>query len=261
MDRLVKLNVQGPEGGFRVIQLPVSASPPTLPPQPADFVTIAPGKTHRYAIQFPGPIYKRFAQHCAIQKPGQYRLAMKYDHVEAGKDKLAAGSWLGAIVANEIVLDVKPAAARAALQGLIDDLDSKDGKVRAAASKKLFDMGKDVLPQLREAGAKQISPYGTISTRRLDMLYSLIDGLNPSPAAGRKAYQPGSFGLVFEPGATRDEVIAIGKKYGFALDGNYDQKGFPNCYVTVTKGTLAEVMTALLAGEPKVISGNLNYVE
>ncbi|MGE3805169.1 MAG: sigma-70 family RNA polymerase sigma factor [Gemmataceae bacterium] len=109
MDLRVKLEVTGPEGGFHVIQLPVSASPPVLPPQQADFPVLAPGKTFTYKLAFPGAIYKQFAKICALKKPGDYRLRMRYEHTSPSKDKLGADCWIGAVSANDLMLVVKPA--------------------------------------------------------------------------------------------------------------------------------------------------------
>src|SRR5262245_19260554 len=64
------------------------------------------------------------------------------------------------------------------LDKLIADLDAADGKVRAAATKEIFGRGKEALAALEGAGAKQIAPVsGGINTRRLDAVFSLLQGL------------------------------------------------------------------------------------
>lgn len=145
------------------------------------------------------------------------------------------------------------------VKSLVADLKSADGAKRIASTKELFRQGKGVLPDLKQAGAKQISPFGTIQTRRLDMVFSLIEGLKPSPR--RAGYKSNSFGLHLENGITEDEVVQMGKKHGFVLEGEL-RNGVPNCYVRLVNGkSLAEVLRAVLTGEPKVTSVNLNYFE
>jgi hypothetical protein len=145
---------------------------------------------------------------------------------------------------------------------LIADLSSADGPKRIAATKALFDLDGNALEPLKQAGAKQISPLGTIDTSRLDMVYSLLDGLKPNPPGKLAGYTPNGFGLRVEAGCTRDEVAKMGVKYGFEISGQFTADGVPNCYVTLKAGkVLADVLKAVLAGEEKVVSANLNYFD
>lgn len=139
---------------------------------------------------------------------------------------------------------------------LVADLQGEDGMKRVAAPKELFQRGKDVLEGLKKAGAKQITPSGTIASRRLDVVYSLIEGLSPGN------YVRNSFGLWVEKGTTQEEVLQMGKRHGFTLEGTFRPDGVPNAYVWLNQGkVLADVLRGVLASEPKVVSVNLNYVE
>jgi hypothetical protein len=146
------------------------------------------------------------------------------------------------------------------IEKLLAALDSADGNERAAATAEIFRRGKDVLPDLRKAGAKQIAPTGgTTATRRLDMVFSLLEGLPPNIPNALAGYGPDSFGLHVAEKTTAADVAAMGKKYGFTLAGDFRDDGRPNCYVQISKGSLAEVLTRLLSEEPKVTTVNLNY--
>jgi hypothetical protein len=152
--------------------------------------------------------------------------------------------------------------AKMPIEKLLASLDSADGKARAAATAELFRRGKDVLPALRAAGAKQVAPTGgTITTRRLDIVFSLLEGLPPNIPNALAGYQTDSFGLHVAEKTTAADVAAMGKKYGFALVGDFRADGRPNCYVRISEGSLAEVLTRLLSEEPKVTTVNLDYFE
>jgi hypothetical protein len=142
------------------------------------------------------------------------------------------------------------------VEKLIADLSSEDGQKRAAATKELFRRGKAVLADMKKAGAGQIAPVGTIDSRRLDVVYSVIDGL---PAGN---YRPDSFGLRLEKGATRELAAAVCGRHGCTLAGTFNADGVPNVYVRVGNGkALPDVLRAILSAEPKVVSVNLNYFE
>jgi hypothetical protein len=152
----------------------------------------------------------------------------------------------------------------AAVKKLVADLDSADGRVRTAATKKLFAYGKAVLPELKKAGAKQVAPSGgTVDgTRRLDAVYSLLEGLPPNPPGARAGYRTNSFGLHLVPGTSVEDVARIGQKYGFTVGGSFHPDGRPNAYVKLAPGkSLAEVLKRLLAEEQSVTTINLNYFE
>jgi hypothetical protein len=148
------------------------------------------------------------------------------------------------------------------IEALIVELASKDGSKRVAATLEIFRRGKAVLPDLKKAGAKQIAPFGTIGSRRLDVVFSLIEGLPPNPPGNRGGYRSGGFGLVFEKGTSKEDVMHLGKKHGFSLSGTFRADGVPNCYVNLDHGkSLADVLRQVLTTEPKVVSVNLNYFE
>lgn len=156
----------------------------------------------------------------------------------------------------------KPASAPADVKKLIADLSSDSGPKRVAATKALFALGREALEPLKEAGAEQVSPFGVADTRRIDMVYSLLDGLKPNPVPPRAGYRTDGFGLRVEPDCTRDELKKMGEKYGFTLAGDYRADGRPSCYVKLAAGKdLVDVLEAILSEEPRVISVNLNYFE
>ena len=144
---------------------------------------------------------------------------------------------------------------------LIPYLSSDDGKMRAGATWELFALGKDALVPLEKAGAKQISPFGTIDTRRIDMVYSLIAGLKPVAPGAKAGFTFESFGLRVTKDCTADDLAKMGREYNFTLSGEFRPDAVPSCYVQLKAGVLAKVLKAILSNEPKVISVNLNYVE
>lgn len=153
-------------------------------------------------------------------------------------------------------------AQKVPVEKLIADLASDDGAKRVTATVELFRRGKAVLPDLKKAGAKQVSPTGTIDSRRLDVVFSLIEGLLPNPPGALAGYKADSFGLRIEKGTTKEEINQIGKKHGFSFAGVFRPDGVPNCYVKLDKGrTLVEVFQSILAHEPKVKTVILNYFE
>jgi RNA polymerase sigma factor (sigma-70 family) len=213
--------------------------------------------------------------------PDNYRLAFEYECTEkmlanylGTPNAVQAGPgqtyWIGKVVTEEVAfeisLDMKPAQdlLTAPVAKLIADLDSPDGSVRVAATKELFRRGKDVLADLKQAGAKQIAPFGgTVDgTRRLDLVYSLLEGLPPNLPQLAISYKTDSFGLHVTKGTTKEAIVVMGNKYGFTLAGEFRADTRPNCYVKIAAGkSLAQVMQDVLSHEPAVTTLNLNYVE
>ncbi len=145
---------------------------------------------------------------------------------------------------------------------LVEDLTSEDGKTRVRATKAIFEQGEKAIAPLKKAGAKQITPTGTIRTRRLDMVYSLLRGLKPTPKGAKAGYMSGSFGLHVAKGVKRKDVAAMGTRYGFDPSRHFNANHRPACYVRLTKGKkLAEVIKQVLLREPTIVSVNLNYFE
>jgi hypothetical protein len=151
----------------------------------------------------------------------------------------------------------------APVEKLTADLNSADGEVRTAATRELFARGKAVLPDLKKAGAKQITPFGTIDgTRRIDAVYSLVEGLQPNLPRALAGYTTDSFGLHVAAGTTADDVAAMAKKFGFAPAGDFRADTRPNVYVKLTPvKALQDVLKRILCEEPKVTTINLNYFE
>ena len=161
---------------------------------------------------------------------------------------------------------------KASLDKLIDDLDSADGQVRIAATKEIFRRGAPVLPGLKKAGAKQIAPFGPMvdvdkdgrqfcHTPRLDMVYSLLEGLPPNKTLS--GYGTDQFAINAIKGTTRKEIEEMGKACGFSIKDEplaFKANGNPTCYVSLGKGkTLAGVLKRVLTEEPKVTTLNLYY--
>lgn len=143
----------------------------------------------------------------------------------------------------------------ASVEVLVELLQSEDGATRVAATRELFRRGKAVLPQLRKAGAK---PMTTIRPPRLDVVYSLIQGLNPGN------YRDDSFGIHLESGAKREEVLHMEAEYGFSIPPDFQVRSdkFPSVYVELQPGkNLESVLKNLLASESLIITVNLNYFE
>ena len=155
-------------------------------------------------------------------------------------------------------------AKKMPIENLIGDLSSVDGTKRIAATAELFRRGKDVLPDLKKAGAKQVAPFGgsVDGTRRLDMVYSVIEGFPPNAPKARAGYRTNSFGLHVEKGATEEDIQKICKTHQCTLIGKFTTEGRPNCYLQIGSGkSLEAVIQQILSTEPKVTTINLNYVE
>ena len=71
----------------------------------SDYVTLTPGQTWSCSCTFPG--HYIVPCDCILCKPGNYRLKWTYKLLEEEKNQFAAGSWLGELVSNELVLKVK----------------------------------------------------------------------------------------------------------------------------------------------------------
>jgi len=132
-------------------------------------------------------------------------------------------------------------------------LDSPDPQWRVKATAELFRRGKSILPDLKRAGAK---PMGGIPSRRLDVVFALIDGLPPGQ------YQPDSIGI-YGAKLDRASVLRLGNRYGFDLPEHvtFARRSYPSCYVQLRPGkTLVEVMRSLMT-EPSIIDVSLNYFD
>jgi hypothetical protein len=154
-------------------------------------------------------------------------------------------------------------AEKLPLDKLIEALEANDGDARVVATKELFRRDKAVLAGLKAAGATQVAPTrGTINTRRIDIVYSLIEGLPPNAPKALAGYSANSFGLRLEDGTTADDITRMGKAHGFKALNAPKPDSVPSVYVQLTSGgKLADVLRKVLITEPKVVSVNLNYFE
>jgi hypothetical protein len=155
------------------------------------------------------------------------------------------------------------AGRKMSIEMLINDLNSGDGGKRAAAAAEIFRRGKAVLPDLKKAGAKQVAPLeGGIGTRRVDMVYSVLEGFPANQPDARAGYKTHSFGLHVEKGTTAEDIRKICQKYECTLAGKFRVDSSPSCYLQKGPGpTLEAVIQMILSGEPKVTTINLNYFE
>ena len=146
-------------------------------------------------------------------------------------------------------------------ENLIREMSSADGNARVTATAELFRRGKDVLPDLKKAGAKQVAPFGP-STRRLDMVYSVFEGFPPNVPTALFGYTTNSFGLHVEKGTTEEDIQKICMKHQCTLVGKFTTEGRPNCYLQIGPGpSLEAVIQQILTTEPKVTTINLNYFD
>jgi hypothetical protein len=146
-------------------------------------------------------------------------------------------------------------------EALIDDLASTDNAKRTAATATLFGQGKAVLADLKKAGAKPVAPFG-LSGKRLDMVYSILEGLPANVPGALSGYRTDSFGLHVERGTTAEDVDKLCQKYKLSVSGKFFPDASPNCYVTMQKGAVLEdVIRQILSREPKVVTITLNYFE
>ena len=149
-------------------------------------------------------------------------------------------------------------------ENLIREMSSADGNARATATAELFRRGKDVLPDLKMAGAKQVAPFGASvdGTRRLNMVYSVLEGFPPNVPTALAGYTTNSFGLHVEHGTTEEDIQKFCIKHQCTLVGKFTTEGRPNCYLQIGPGSSIEaVIQQILSTETKVTTINLNYFD
>lgn len=152
-----------------------------------------------------------------------------------------------------------PATTQGTITKWIADLSSADGKTRIAATKALFALGEDALVPLKQAGAKQITPKpgGTLGGR-IDIVYSLLEGLTHDPVA-KAGYRADFFLLEVDKGLTADDMTKMGQRCGFTIKArNFTPDGYCGAYPLAGKEFVA-VLKAILSDEPTVISVQLTY--
>ncbi len=153
-------------------------------------------------------------------------------------------------------------AKKMTVEALIADLADADKRVAATAE--LFRRGNEVLPDLKKAGAKQVAPMGATvgGTKRLDMIYSIIDGFPVNPPDAKGGYKITSFGLHVVKGTTAEELLKICKKHQCTIVGKFDAETQPSCYLEIGQDqSLLVVIQQILSTESKVTTINLNYFE
>lgn len=120
------------------------------------------------------------------------------------------------------------------------------------------------LPALEKLGAKQIAPVGgTVgNSRRLDIVYSIMEGFPPNGAKALAGYVTNSFGVTFAKGAAAADSDARKQKYGVTPAQPFRSDTIPNCYYKLATGQkLEEILRQVLTQEEKVWRVNLNYFD
>ena len=152
----------------------------------------------------------------------------------------------------------RPPATQGDIRRSIAALASDDGPTRVAATNMLFALGRNALAPLAQAGARQVTPSGPAASRRIDMVYSLLAGLQPNPVSPARGYRIDSFTLVVEKGCTMADVKKIGERHGFTVPWKFDRAAHA---ILAPSRNLADVVHAVLSAEPQVITVNLDYFE
>jgi len=102
------LDVIGPDGNKQPTGK-VLADVLRREPRPEDFPTIEPGKRWQKTFTFPGTFFHRTGEGSLFtaNQRGEYRLKASYLRPQASRQPLAAGSWLGELHSNDLVVTVK----------------------------------------------------------------------------------------------------------------------------------------------------------
>jgi RNA polymerase sigma factor (sigma-70 family) len=195
-----------------------------------------------------------------LPKEGKYRLAIEYANTTAKQGDVPL--WVGKATTKEVEFEIVAPERQVSgpevlpIEQLIADLNSADGATRVAATNEILRRGKNVLPDLQRAGARQLG-RGDTAARRLHMVYSLLEGLpDPTPRSG---YRTDRLNIYVENACTKAEVAGWGERFGFTpFDICYSSQP-PHCGVLLGEGkTLPDVIHALMS-EPKVITVHLGY--
>lgn len=147
---------------------------------------------------------------------------------------------------------------------LLADLESPSGKIRLAATRELFRRNDRVQADLKEAGARNlfVNRFAPKVTR-LDMVFSLIEGADPTQPAGLRGRQ---FMLYVEEGVTDDDVARMGRRHGFVAsaiarpaDALTELRGC-TCSVTAKDPVAVErAVYHLLVDEPHVVTAGMVF--
>jgi hypothetical protein len=174
---------------------------------------------------------------------------------------------------QERAVKIEPVAARKMTRGespttqldiakLITDLSSEDGHARVAATRAIFALDKDALEPLARAGAQQIG-LGHWDILRIDIVYSLLDGLNPHGHDHAKGeFRATRFLIYAEKTCTQEDVAEMGERHGFTTDGTSPPGKNLRYWVKLKPGKkLVTVLKAILLEEPQVISAGFSAYE
>ncbi len=150
-------------------------------------------------------------------------------------------------------------AGAARIKELIANLASDDGRKRTAASVELLSLGNAALEPLKQAGAFQLTPQAQnrqIQARRMDLVYSLLDGLRQDPVKG---FRTDAILLRVENNCTVDDLADMGKRLGFTLKRGVTVIDGWIAVLPADAGKFSELLKALLTNERKVIEVHLLY--
>jgi hypothetical protein len=191
-------------------------------------------------------------------------VAMAFGNWLAGADQPAFGTTASKPASGPVSMPATyPASGPASrpvstkVKELVADLASADGNKRVAATAQVFAAGSSIVASLADAGAKQITPTCKLAeVRRLDAVYSLLDGLRQDAVEG---YRTDAFLLYVEKDCAIGEVSKIGERCGFTIKAhNGVNDGY--CAAFPEKGKdFAGILKMILSGEPKVVSVQLMY--
>ena len=137
-------------------------------------------------------------------------------------------------------------------------LHGDDGHQRVIATRELFARGKTIAAELRTAGAKQVVTEGTISSTRLDAVYSLLVGFPPGN------YDQRSFGLTIDKKAPTERVQLLIRKYGTHQPpgSRLNRDGHPTAYIRIAgEWNVETALRHVLQEDAEVKTVNLNYIE
>jgi hypothetical protein len=246
------LTMTGPDGkDVKPLSNPVEIE------RPNKLVPLEPGKTltskadHLRGINLPRAGTNHYLRHVyyPMETPGVYRLRLR----------------MGDAISNELKVKVlgkeEGAGAREdrQIEGLIADLDSPDGTKRAAATLELLRQGKDMLPYLQRAGARQVAHRENDPPQRLHVVYTLLEELPVEVPMAKGRFRADRFMLYVEKSCTQQQIAEWGRRFGFT-PSPLCHSGPPHCGAILTKGkTLPEVLNGLLSSAPGVVTIRFAY--
>src|SRR5262249_44229842 len=141
----------------------------------------------------------------------------------------------------------------------IADLASEDGAKRVAATREIFRLGNRALDALQRAGARPITSEPSTAPRRLDIVYTLLNGL--PPIKHHTGHKDSTFGVYLVNGWQHAELARVGRQLGFTPMPTPQYAGKPHSVVMIDRDrNLAEVMKAVLTTDPSVVTVTLLFL-